>query len=110
MEFIGKYKGSDCFVVTDKEYNEIRLDPKGIYIIDGTMVKNGIIVGHYDGSAVRDVYDCVPYKVRRTPGPKGEIAKNKKKTEEVVVDTDIDFSKYSKVVDEFFRLLDTTDK
>ena len=106
MESIGIYKGYRCFICTDKEYNECTIRPDVIYIIDGTMVRNGIIVGHYDGNAVRDVYDCVPYKVRHTPGPEREMVKTEKKTEEVVADTDIDFSKYSKVVDEFFRLLE----
>ena len=111
MEFIGKYRGYKCYVCTDKEYNECTdIQPNVIYIIDGTMVKNGLIIGHYDGNTVRDVYDCVPYKVRHTPGPEREMVKTEKKTEEVVADTDIDFSKYSKVVDEFFRLLDMADR
>ena len=114
MKNIGIYKGYNCYTCSDKEYNESTIRPDAIYIIDGTMVRNGLIVGHYNGNVVRDVYDCVPYKVRRTPGPEIEIVKtekkNEKKTEEVKLDTDIDFSKYSKVVDEFFRLLDTADK
>ena len=109
MKSIGIYKGYKCYVCTDKEYNEDTICPDIIYIIDGTMVKNGLIVGHYDGNVVRDVYDCVPYKVRHTPGPEMEMVKTEEKTEEVVVDTDIDFSKYSTVVDEFFRLLDVAD-
>ena len=112
MKDIGIYKGYKCCVCTDREYNEGTIRPDVIYIIEGTMVKNGLIVGHYDGNVVRDVYDCVPYKVRHTPGPEKKMMKTEKKTEEVVVDTntDIDFSKYSKVVDEFFRLLDVADK
>ena len=115
MKSIGIYKGYKCYVCTDKEYNEDTIRPDVIYIIDGTMVKNGLIIGHYDGNVVRDVYDCVLYKVRHTPGPEREMMKTEKKeeeekTEEVVVDTDIDFSKYSTVVDEFFRLLDVADK
>ena len=112
MERIGLYKGYGCYVCTEKEYNEGTIRPDVIYIIDGTMVRNGLIVGHYDGTSVRDVYDCVPYKVRHTPGPEREMVKTKKKeekTEEVVLDTDIDFTKYSTVVDEFFRLLDVAD-
>ena len=115
MENIGIYRGYKCCVCTDKEYNECTdIRPDVIYIIDSTMVKNGLIIGHYDGTSVRDVYDCVPYKVRHTPGPEREMVKTEKKkeekTEEVTLDTDIDFSKYSTVVDEFFRLLDATDK
>ena len=111
MENIGIYRGYKCYVCTDKEYNECTdIRPNIIYVIDGTMVKNGLIIGHYDGTSVRDVYDCVPYKVRHTPGPEKKMMKTEKKDEEVELDTDIDFSKYSTVVDEFFRLLDAVDK
>lgn len=113
MKNIGKYKGCDCYICSDKEYNESTIRPSAIYIIEDTMIRNGLIIGHYDGNVVRDVYDCVPYKVRHTPGPEREMVKAKKKdeekTEEVKLDTDIDFTKYSKIVDEFFRLLDVVD-
>jgi hypothetical protein len=106
MKNIGKYKGCDCYVCSNKEYNECTIRPEAIYIIDGTMVKNCLIVGHYDGNVVRDVYDCVPYKVRHEPGPQVKISVgNKNDSENVVELPQIDFKDYSKVVDEFFKNL-----
>lgn len=112
MESIGIYKGYKCYVCTDKQYNEGTIRPDVVYIIDGTMVRNGIIIGHYDGNMVREVYDCVPYKVRHEPGPQMKINEGRKKDDENAVKNDviglpqIDFKDYSKVVDEFFRLLE----
>ena len=111
MENIGIYKGCRCFVCTDKEYNECTHLSDIIYIIDGTMVRNGIIIGHYDSNTVREVYDCVPYKVRHEPGPQVKISEGRKKDDENAVRNDalelpqIDFKDYSKVVDEFFKNL-----
>ena len=105
MKNIGKYKGCDCYICSDKEYSECFFRGNAIYIIDGTMVRNGLIVGHYDGNVVRDVYDCVPYKVRHEPGPQVKINEGNKKDEAVVELPRIDFKDYSKVVDEFFKNL-----
>ena len=44
MNNIGIYKGYKCYVCTDKEYNENTIRPDIIYIIEGTMVRNGLIV------------------------------------------------------------------
>ena len=109
MKYIGKYKGCDCYTCSDKEYNESTIRPSNIYIIDGTMIRNGLIIGHYDGDAVRDVYDCVPYKVRHEPGPQVKISEGNKKDTKDAQNTlelpQIDFKDYSKVVDEFFKNL-----
>ena len=107
MKYIGKYKGCDCYTCSDKEYNESTIRPSIIYIIDGTMIRNGLIIGHYDGNAVRDVYDCVPYKVRHEPGPQVKISEGRKKDDEecALELPQIDFKDYSKVVDEFFKNL-----
>jgi hypothetical protein len=106
MKHIGVYKGYNCYTCSDKEYNECTIRPDAIYIIEGTMVRNGLIVGHYDGNTVRDVYDCVPYKVRHEPGPQVKISEgNKNDSENVVELPQIDFKDYSKVVDEFFKNL-----
>ena len=111
MKNIGIYKGYKCYVCSDREYNEGTIRPDIIYIIEGTMVRNGLIIGHYDGNTVRDVYDCVPYKVRHEPGPQVKISEGRKKDDENAVKNDavelpqIDFKDYSKVVDEFFKNL-----
>lgn len=105
MKYIGIYKGYDCYICSDKEYNEYTIRPDAIYIIEGTMVKSGIIIGHYNGNIVREVYDCVPYKVRHEPGPQVKINEGNKKDEAAVELPQIDFKDYSKVVDEFFKNL-----
>lgn len=107
MKNIGIYKGYNCYTCSNKEYNECTIRPDAIYIIEGTMVKSGIIIGHYDGNVVRDVYDCVPYKVRHEPGPQVKISEGRKKdNEECALELpQIDFKDYSKVVDEFFKNL-----
>ena len=106
MKNIGIFKGYNCYICSDKEYKESTIRPDAIYIIEGTMVRNGLIVGHYDGVSVREVYDCVPYKVRHEPGPQVKISEGNKNDAERAVETpQIDFKDYSKVVDEFFKSL-----
>ena len=65
MKNIGKYNGIPCYECTHKEYVNARNgkldDGRQIFIIDGTMVKNNIIVGYYDGKSVDDVYDMKTY-------------------------------------------------
>jgi hypothetical protein len=116
MKNIGKYQGTPCYECTDREYKEVykkkQDDGHQIYIIDGTMVKRGIIIGHYDGNSVRDVYDGVPYLVQHEPGPQREMTETADKPVDVSVPTgevaikEINFADYSKVVDEFFALLE----
>lgn len=61
MKNIGKYNGIPCYECTHKEYVNIynnNLDNgKQIFIIDGTMVKQNVIIGKYDGQRVKDLYD-----------------------------------------------------
>ena len=109
MKNIGKYQGIHCYECSDKEYkNALKSgqdNGKQIFIIDGTMVKKNEIIGYYDGSSVRDVYDGVPYVVERQPGPQMPVEK------EVVVATgeaeikEIVYSDYTKIVDDFFAHL-----
>jgi hypothetical protein len=111
MKNIGKYQGTPCYECTDREYKEVykkkQDDGHQIYIIDGTMVKRGIIIGHYDGNSVRDVYDGVPYVVVKQPGPQMPVEKEpeasvptgKTEIKEIV------YSDYTKVVDNFFAHL-----
>ena len=110
MRNIGKYNGIVCYACTEKEYRELcdsgRVDGN-IYIIDETMVRNNIIVGYYNGKTVRDVYDAVPYMVKREPGPERKMTpvkemKEEKNSEPII---EIVFSDYSRVVDEFFKNL-----
>ena len=105
MNRIGTYNGINCFVCSDTEYkNELKNgndNGKCIYIIEGTMVKRNRIIGHYDGSTVRDVYDGVPYVVERKPAPQRPLDTESAKSAEVEeVVKEIRFSDYSKVVAE----------
>ena len=109
---------------------------KQIFIIDGVMVQKNKIVGHYDGQHVKDRYDEQPYyvEVKVDNGDVMQFKQSKKATftannskwnekfvEEVkakqeghmtvasyeeLVKQDIDFGRYSTVVDEFFALLE----
>lgn len=122
MKHIGKYQGTPCYECNDREYKDALSRDKDngeqIFIIDGTMVRRNIIIGYYDGKSVRDVYDSVPYVVRHEPGPQREMTKTADEpvnvsvptgeTYEEVVSREINFADYSKVVDEFFALLETS--
>lgn len=91
------------------------------------MVRRNEIIGHYDGQHVKDIYDGQPYyvEVKIDNQKKATVtAENSKWDEEFVeevkaktgttvvvpyeelVKQDIDFGKYSIVVDQFFALLD----
>lgn len=130
MKNIGKYNGIPCYTCTNVEwkdcYDNGHDNGKQIFIIDGVMVRNNKIIGHYDGTHVKDRYDEQPYYVEV------KIDKQKKATftaenskwdekfvEEVktsetavavsyeeLVKQDIDFGRYSTVVDQFFALLE----
>ena len=108
---------------------------KQIFIIDGVMVQKNKIIGHYDGQHVKDRYDEQPYYVE-VKVDNGDVmqfnqkkatftAKNSKWDEKFVeevktaqeghmtvasyeelVKQDIDFGRYSTVVDQFFALLE----
>ncbi len=106
MKNIGKYNGVPCYTCSDAEYKNAYKegldDGRQIFIVDGTMVKRNMIVGHYDGTHVRDVYDGVPYIVRHEPGPRKDISVSDAIGTEI---KEIVYSDYSKVVDEFFENL-----
>ena len=115
-------------------YDRGQDDGKQIFIIDGVMVRNNKIVGYYDGKHVKDRYDEQPYYVEVKVDNGDVMAFNKQKkatftaenskrdekfVEEVKAETavavssyeelvkqDINFGKYSTVVDEFFALLE----
>lgn len=135
MKNIGKYNGTPCYECTHKEYVDVYnkdLDTgKQIFIIDGTMVKQNVIVGKYDGQRVKDLYDGQVYyrnddvmafnKQKKASITADNSKYNEKVVEEVktkqeervtaasyeeLVKQDIDFRKYSTVVDEFFALLE----
>lgn len=132
MKNIGKYNGIFCYTCTNVEwkdaYDRGQDDGKQIFIIDGVMVRNNKIVGYYDGKHVKDKYDEQPYyvEVKIDRQKKATFtAENSKWDEEFVeevkaaqagttvvvpyeelVKQDIDFGRYSTVVDEFFALLE----
>ena len=98
MKNIGAYNGIDCFECNEAEYFNYYYSGKAkdnIYIINGTMVRNNRIIGHYDGRRVKEYGG-------------NEFYFKPKEEERVVVSkpADIDFSVYSKVVDEFFEKLE----
>lgn len=135
MKNIGKYNGTPCYECTHKEYVDAynkNLDTgKQIFIIDGTMVRQNVIVGKYDGQRVKDLYDGHVYyrnddvmefnKQKKASVTADNSKWNEKFVEEVkakqespmtaasyeeLVKQDIDFRRYSTVVDEFFALLE----
>lgn len=138
MKNIGKYNGVPCYTCTNVEwkdcYDRGNDNGKQIFIIDGVMVRNNKIVGHYDGQHVKDRYDEQPYFVATATKDDGDVMSfNKHKPQitevsqtsftagnnsaetseaavaasyEELVKQDIDFGKYSTVVDQFFALLE----
>ena len=130
MKNIGKYNGILCYTCTNVEwkdaYDRGQDDGKQIFIIDGVMVRNNKIVGYYDGKHVKDKYDEQPYFVATATKDNGDVmnlSKQYKKAEtaddnseeaetavavsyEELVKQDIDFGRYSTVVDQFFALLE----
>ena len=140
MKNIGKYQGTPCYECTRDELYDLFLKKdkntsKNIYIVDGVMVKNGIIIGYYDGMYVKEAYDGTPYflpeknnkwdekfveevrakqEERVSYSKKSNETKTENETAEVAIATSyedlvnqkIDFGNYSKIVDEFFALLE----
>lgn len=125
MDYIGTFKNAKCFKGSFSTYRDLfnrgLASPNFIYVIQddrGTMVWNNTIIGYYNGDTVREVFDKVPYlkkldgnaavdqvndKVKTMPPkkPKPEVAK-----EPETAAKEIRFTDYSKVVDEFFALLE----
>ena len=135
MKNIGKYNSIPCYECTHKEYvdayNKDLDTGKQIFIIDGTMVRQNVIVGKYDGQRVKDLYDGKVYyrnddvmefnKQKKATFTADNSKWDEKFVEEVktkqeghmtvasyeeLVKQDIDFGKYSTVVDQFFALLE----
>lgn len=131
MKNIGRYNGITCYECTYNEYvdayNKDLDNGKQIFIIDGTMVRQNVIIGQYDGKRVKDLYDgCVYYcnddimefnRQKKVENSKwnekfAEEANEKQEVQmtvasyEELVKQDIDFRRYSTVVDEFFALLE----
>ena len=135
MKNIGKYNSIPCYECTYKEYvdayNKDLDTGKQIFIIDGTMVRQNVIVGKYDGQRVKDLYDGRVYyrnddvmefnKQKKASVTADNSKWDEKFVEEVktaqegrmtvasyeeLVKQDIDFRRYSTVVDEFFALLE----
>ena len=65
MKNIGKYNGIPCYECTHGEYVDAYkkdLDNgKQIFIINGVMVRQNVIIGIYDGKHVKDSYDGKVY-------------------------------------------------
>ena len=135
MKNIGKYNGIPCYTCTNVEwkdcYDNGNDNGKQIFIIDGTMVRQNVIIGKYDGQRVKDLYDGQVYyrnddvmnfnKQKKASFTADNSKYDEKFVEEVkasetavavsasyeeLVKQDIDFRRYSTVVDEFFALLE----
>lgn len=130
MKNIGKYHGIPCYECTRKAYMAYKDldDGSKIFIIDGTMVRENIIVGKYDGKHVTDLYDgriyCLPDEKKKATFTAENSKWDEKFVEEVktaqesrsgttvvvpyeeLVKQDFDFKKYSTIVDQFFALLE----
>lgn len=116
MKHLGTYKGITCYECTCKEYiNEYkngRDNGNVIFIIDGEMVRNNVIIGYYDGKTVEDSYDGIVYYKNKTKETK-EIKETKEVKKQEVFENvkvedmvkEINFSDYSGVVDKFFEEL-----
>ena len=112
MKNIGKYNGVPCYECTNVEwkdrYDRGQDNGKQIFIIDGIMVRNNKIIGHYDGKRVRDRYDEQLYFVATATKDNHNVMDMRNKAEtadEEIVTKEIHFSDYSRVVDEFFATL-----
>lgn len=135
MKNIGKYNGIPCYTCTNVEwkdcYDNGNDNGKQIFIIDGTMVRQNVIIGKYDGQRVKDLYDGQVYyrnddvmnfnKQKKASFMVENSKRDEKFVEEVkaaqesrmtaasyeeLVKQDINFGKYSTVVDQFFALLE----
>lgn len=127
MKNIGKYNGTPCYECTHGEYVDAYkkdLDNgKQIFIINGVMVRQNVIIGIYDGKHVKDSYDGKVYyhtydnndvmQFKTSAADKNEREEVEVQesrvtaaTYEELVKQDIDFSKYSAAVDKFFALLE----
>ena len=109
MKNIGKYNGIPCYECTHKEYVTARNskldDGRQIFIIEGTMVKNNIIIGYYDGKSVDDVYDMKTY----LRSNEAKTAQERPTTVAEATGTEVKeivYSDYSIVVDDFFANLE----
>ena len=75
MKNIGKYRGVDCFECSNSEWQTVGKNfPEVIFIINGVMVKNGVIIGHYDGKTVKDNWDGIKYSTRVLSDYQTEVA------------------------------------
>ena len=102
MKRIGKYQGKICYELTKEEFfnGKYYENDRDIFVLhkDGLMIFNNRAFARYDGNSVdefRDPYDYyVPNKVRA----QAEV-------EAQVCPAFVDFSEYSKCVDDFFANL-----
>lgn len=115
MKNIGKYNGIPCYECSHSEYVRVydqdNDDGKQIFIIDGNMVKNNVVVGYYDGHRVKDMYDGKVYwRGREARAASNDVMDfNKKPQTPASTGTaeikEIVYSDYTKVVDDFFAHL-----
>ena len=116
MKRIGTYNNYQCYECDIDEYKKYHNDGSlvrgNIYIIDGVMVKDNIIVGYYNGKSVRDDYDGREYmpKVKK-PEAAENLVEALYKAQTATSSTtgieikEINYSDYTGVVDEFFEKL-----
>jgi hypothetical protein len=127
MNFIGRYNGLKCYACSHSIYKDAYKagmdNGNAIFIINNVMVKENKIIGYYDGKVVREVYHGETYLKEESAYKSGGNAavdkantkvnamSPKKPEPEVAKEPEtaikeICFADYSKVVDEFFALLE----
>lgn len=98
MKRIGKYQNKICYELTKEEFfnDKCYENSKDIFVLheDGLMIFNNKVFGRYNGTTVDEFRDTYDYYV---PDRVEEQAQ--------VCSAFVDFSEYSKCVDDFFANL-----
>ena len=109
MKRIGTYNNYQCYECGIDEYkkchNENSLVRGNIYIIDGVMVKDNIVVGYYNGKSVRDDYDGREYMPKVNKPKAAEEPQTATSSTTGLEVKEINYSDYTGVVDNFFKEL-----
>ena len=111
MKRIGTYNNYQCYECDIDEYKKCHdkdsLVKGNIYIIDGTMVKDNIIVGYYNGKSVRDDYDGREYMPKVKKPKTAEEPQTATSSTTGLEVKEINYNDYTGVVDKFFEDLKT---
>ena len=102
MKRIGKYQNKICYELTKEEFfnGKCYENDRDIFILheDGLMIHKNRAFGRYDGTRVDEFSDAYDYYVPNKARAQTEV-------EAQVCSAFVDFSEYSKCVDDFFANL-----